>query len=128
MPSGKDIKSGVLNAGIGQVPLTLINSVVSVVFSLQFCIDHRLKSSQFPKSTGGPLGYSLELLISPHVTSVQRPCALAVEGCVAAKLSIRDQCAIGIKPYPIRPFQTYTRFSIQLLSCINTRITVFFQT
>jgi MFS superfamily sulfate permease-like transporter len=32
VPSGDDIKSGVLNAGIGQVPLTLINSIIAVVF------------------------------------------------------------------------------------------------
>src|SRR5204863_4645170 len=32
IPSGQDIKSGVLNTGIGQVPLTLINSIIAVVF------------------------------------------------------------------------------------------------
>lgn len=32
IPSGQDVKSGVLNAGIGQVPLTLINSIIAVVY------------------------------------------------------------------------------------------------
>jgi MFS superfamily sulfate permease-like transporter len=32
VPSGADVKSGMLNAGIGQVPLTLINSIIAVVF------------------------------------------------------------------------------------------------
>jgi len=43
IPSPEDAKSGILNAGIGQVPLTLINSIIAVVY---------LPPNLYPSTTG----------------------------------------------------------------------------
>ena len=53
IPSGHDIKSGVFNAGIGQVPLTLINSIIAVVFLPPNLYQ---SSSAIPKINGRSLG------------------------------------------------------------------------
>ena len=56
IPSSHDIKSGLLNAGIGQVPLTLINSIIAVVFLPPNLYQSSSEKSPIPKINGRSLG------------------------------------------------------------------------
>jgi MFS superfamily sulfate permease-like transporter len=55
VPSVEDAKSGILNAGIGQVPLTLINSIIAVVF-LPPTLYRSSQKSPIPTINGRTLG------------------------------------------------------------------------
>jgi MFS superfamily sulfate permease-like transporter len=56
VPSGSDVKSGVLNAGIGQVPLTLINSIIAVVFLPPNLYRSSTEKRAIPRINGRTLG------------------------------------------------------------------------
>jgi MFS superfamily sulfate permease-like transporter len=56
IPSVADYKSGALNAGIGQVPLTLINSIVAVVFLPPNLYRSTTDKSPIPTINGRSLG------------------------------------------------------------------------
>jgi xanthine/uracil permease len=56
VPSPKEYKSGALNAGIGQVPLTLINSIIAVVFLPGTLYRARAEKQAIPTINGRTLG------------------------------------------------------------------------
>jgi hypothetical protein len=61
IPSASDVKSGVLNAGIGQVPLTLINSIIAVVFLPPNLYRSTSEKSPIPTINGRSLGLFIAL-------------------------------------------------------------------
>src|ERR1700738_4032959 len=56
VPSIEDAKSGILNAGIGQVPLTLINSIIAVVFLPPNLYRSTAEKTTIPTINGRSLG------------------------------------------------------------------------
>jgi len=61
VPSAADVRSGVLNAGIGQVPLTLINSIIAVVFLPPNLYNSKAKEAPIPTINGRSLGLFIGL-------------------------------------------------------------------
>ena len=55
-PSPTEFKSGALNAGIGQVPLTLINSIIAVVFLPSTLYRSSAEKQPIPNINGRTLG------------------------------------------------------------------------
>jgi MFS superfamily sulfate permease-like transporter len=55
-PSLQEFKSGALNAGIGQVPLTLINSIIAVVFLPSTLYRSTAEKQAIPTINGRTLG------------------------------------------------------------------------
>ena len=55
-PSPTEFKSGALNAGIGQVPLTLINSIIAVVFLPSTLYRSEAEKQAIPTINGRTLG------------------------------------------------------------------------
>ena len=56
VPSPEEAKSGILSAGIGQVPLTLINSIIAVVFLPSNLYRSTAQRSPIPTINGRTLG------------------------------------------------------------------------
>ena len=61
IPSAADVRAGVLNAGIGQVPLTLINSIIAVVFLPPNLYNSKAKEAPIPTINGRSLGLFIGL-------------------------------------------------------------------